>query len=153
MNLSEWRTRATLFEDLDDECFRFLESTAEEVHVGPDRTIFRVNTPADRFFLVTEGTVALRLSGPSRPAMTVQTVRPGGMLGLSWYMPPYLWQWTAQTTEDTTLATFDAATVIARCQSSPVLEIAMLRVIAGESYKRLQNVRFQLLDVYGDDRS
>lgn len=152
MNLSDWRTRATLFEDLDDECFGFLESIAEEVHFAPDRTIFRVNTPADRFFLVTEGTVALRLSGPSRPAMTVQTVRPGGMLGLSWYMPPYLWQWTAQTTEETTLAKFDAATVIARCKSAPDLENVMLRVIARESYKRLQNVRLQLLDVYGDDR-
>ncbi len=111
MNLAAWRTTSPLLTDLDDESFAFLEDISEEVQYPPDRVIFRVNTPADRFFMVAEGTVALRMAGPTRPAVTIQTVRSGGVLGLSWQMPPHLWQWTAQSIDATTLAMFDAESV------------------------------------------
>lgn len=153
MNLTAWRTTSPLLADLDDESFAFLEGISEEAQYPPDRVIFRVNTPADRFFMVTEGTVALRMAGPARPAVTIQTVRPGGVLGLSWQMPPHLWQWTAQAIDATTLAMFDAETVRQRFETSPGLELALMRVLSSEALKRLQNVRLQLLDVYGDDRT
>jgi len=153
MNLTAWRTTSPLLTDLDDESFAFLEDISEEVQYPPDRVIFRVNTPADRFFMVTEGTVALRMAGPARPPVTIQTVRPGGVLGLSWQMPPHLWQWTAQSIDATTLAMFDAETVRQRFETSPELELALMRVLSSEALKRLQNVRLQLLDVYGDDRT
>lgn len=153
MNLDAWRTVSPLLRDLDDESFTFLESIAEEVRYPSDAVIFRVNTPADRFFMVVEGTVALRMAGPARPAVTIQTVRSGGVLGLSWQAPPHLWQWTGQAVESTSLAMFDATTVRTRFETSPELELALMRVLAAETMKRLQNVRLQLLDVYGVERT
>jgi CRP-like cAMP-binding protein len=138
-----------MFEDMGDEHFEFLSSIASEYEAKAGNTIFRVNTPADRFFLVISGMIALRITEPSRPPITIQTVGEGTLLGLSWHLPPYRWQWTAVAIEDSRLAVFDANTVLAACETDPAFDNAMLRVIARESGRRLHNVRMQLLDLYG----
>lgn len=149
MNLQEWRTTSTLLEDLRDPHFEFLETVAVERSLDAGETLFRVGEPANRFFLVTSGTVALQISGGGRPTITIQTVGPGALLGLSWHVAPYRWQWTAVATEASTLAEFDANRVLSACEQDRELDNALLRVIAKESGKRLHNVRLQLLDLYG----
>lgn len=151
MNLTEWRTRANLLADLGDEHVAFLESVSESESFPANTTVFRVNSPADRFYLVTAGTIALKLPGPSKPPITVQTVGAGSLLGLSWRLPPHRWQWTAETVEPTDLIRFDANAVLSACEADPELDSALLRVVAEESARRLQNVRLQLLDIYGRD--
>ena len=149
MNLEPWRDRSSLFEEMSDEHYEFLSSLAQEREAPAGVTLFRVNTPADRFFLVLEGTVALRIAGPSRPPITIQTVGEGSLLGLSWHLPPYRWQWTAETREPCRFAEFDANAVLAACETDADFDNAMLRVIAREAGRRLHNVRLQLLDLYG----
>jgi CRP-like cAMP-binding protein len=149
MMLEPWREQSPMFDDMSEEHFAFLSSLAEVRDVPADVTLFRVNTPADRFYLVLEGTVALLIAGPSRPPITIQTVGPGSLLGLSWHLPPYRWQWTAETREPCRLAEFDANAVLAACETDSDFDNAMLRVIAREAGRRLHNVRMQLLDLYG----
>ncbi len=149
MNLDAWRERSPMFEEMSDEHFAFLASLAEEREVPGGATLFRVNTPADRFYLVLEGTVALKIAGPSKPPMTIQTVGEGALLGLSWHLPPYRWQWTAETREPCRFAEFDANEVLAACETDSDFDNAMLRIIAREAGRRVHNVRIQLLDLYG----
>ena len=149
MNLDQWRDRSPMFEGMSDDHFAFLASVATAKEADAGETLFRVNTPATRFYLVLSGTVALKISGPSRPPITIQTVGEGALLGLSWHMPPYRWQWTAETIEESRFAEFDANTVLMACENDPDFDNAMLRVIARESGRRLHNVRMQLLDLYG----
>ena len=91
----------------------------------------------------------MQISGGARPTITIQTVGPGALLGLSWHVAPYRWQWTAVAVEAATLAEFDANDVLSACEQDRELDNALLRVIAKESGRRLQNVRMQLLDLYG----
>ena len=149
MNLDQLRDKSPMFEDMADEHFEFLASIATAREADQGETLFRVNTPADRFFLVVSGTVALRISGAGKPPATIQTVGEGALLGLSWQIPPYRWQWTAETVTETRLAEFDANVVLSACEIDEGLDNAMLRVIARESGRRLHNVRMQLLDLYG----
>ena len=153
MNLADWRTRSPLFADLEDPEFDFLASIAIERSAVADEIIFRVNTPANRFFFVTSGIIALRISGASRPPATIQTLGEGSILGLSWRLPPYRWQWTAQARQDSTLAEFDANQVLSACEQDDALDSALWRMVARESFRRLQNVRMQLLDVYGSEKA
>lgn len=152
MNLDRWRNSGSVFEDMTDEHFAFLASVATEKEAALGETLFRVNTPADRFYLVLSGTIALRISGPGKPPITIQTVGEGALLGLSWHIPPYRWQWTAETTTEARLAVFDANAVLSACERDNGLDNAMLRIIARESGQRLQNVRMQLLDLYGSQQ-
>jgi len=149
MNLDRWRESSSVFEDMADEHFAFLASVAKAKEADPGETLFRVNTPADRFYLVLSGTIALRITGPGKPPFTIQTVGEGSLLGLSWHIPPYRWQWTAEATAEARLAEFDANAVLSACELDRELDNAMLRIIARESGRRLQNVRMQLLDLYG----
>jgi CRP/FNR family cyclic AMP-dependent transcriptional regulator len=149
MNLMEWRERSPLLADLDDSTFDFLSSLAIERTVTEDEIVFRVDTPANRFFIVTSGIIAVRTAGAPRPPTTIQTFGEGALLGISWRLPPYMWQWTAQARQQSTLAEFDANEVLSRCEQDATLDAAMWKVVARESSKRLQNVRMQLLDLYG----
>lgn len=149
MTLTDWRTRSTMLSDLSDEHFAVLDGVATPVSFTAGDAVFRVNEPANRFYLVTSGTIALQIAGGARPPITIQTVGPGAMLGLSWHVAPYRWQWTARSVEDSTLAEFDANEVLSACEQDPSLDNALLRVIARETGRRLQNVRLQLLDLYG----
>jgi CRP/FNR family cyclic AMP-dependent transcriptional regulator len=149
MNLAEWRANSPLLTELDDSTFEFLSSLATERTVKEDEIVFRVNTPASRFFIVTSGIIAVRIAGASGPPITIQTFGEGTLLGISWRLPPYRWQWTAQARQESTLAQFDANEVLSRCEQDPTLDAAMWKVVARESSKRLQNVRMQLLDLYG----
>lgn len=149
MNLDTWRATSSIFDDMADEHFEFLSSVAVAREADAGEILFRVNTPADRFFLVLSGTIALRIKGGGNPPITIQTVGEGALLGLSWHVPPYRWQWTAETLTECRLAEFDANTVLSACETDESLDNALLRVIARESGRRLQNVRMQLLDLYG----
>jgi CRP/FNR family cyclic AMP-dependent transcriptional regulator len=151
MNLTELRTRSPLFEPLDQRCFGVMESMAEEAHYEAGATIFRADDPAEKFSVIVEGTVALRITSPGRRPITIQTLGPGALVGLSWIMPPYRWQWTAVALSDTVLAEFDASAVLARCTADGALEGELMRGVAREAVKRLHNVRVQLLDLYGRD--
>ena len=149
MNLAEWRTRSPLLADLDDREFEVLSSIAKERKVAAHEIVFRVNTTANRFYVVTSGIIAIGITAASRPPVTIQTLGEGAILGLSWRLPPYQWQWTAQARQDSTLAEFDANEVLSACEQDSALDAAMWKVVAREASGRLQNVRMQLLDVYG----
>ncbi len=149
MNLTKWRSSSPLLVDLEDEEFEYLSGVAKERQVSEDEVVFRVNTPASRFFIVTSGIIAVRTAGATQPVVTIQTFGEGALLGISWRLPPFRWQWTAQARQDSTLAEFDANEVLSRCEQDAVLDAAMWKVVARESSKRLQDVRMQLLDLYG----
>ena len=55
--------------------------------------------PADEFYLIRHGRVALELSAPGRGAVTVRDPRAGDILGLSWLIPPYRWTYDARALE------------------------------------------------------
>jgi CRP/FNR family cyclic AMP-dependent transcriptional regulator len=149
MNLEELHRNSPLFSDMAGTSISFLESIARDVSIDKDETIFRVNAPADRLYVVASGTVALRLAGPSGPPMTIQTLGEGSLVGLSWRLAPYRWQWTCEALTDSELTTFDANEVLSACEQDPILDADLWRIVAKESASRLHNVRLQLLDVYG----
>src|SRR4029453_10809983 len=51
----------------------------------------RAGQPAERFWLVRSGEVALDFPVPGRGDVGIETIGPGGVLGWSWLFPPYRW--------------------------------------------------------------
>lgn len=151
MKLDEIRQKNTMFSDMAESSLSYLESVAQDVLVAKDETVFRVNAPADRLYIVSTGTLALRMSGPSGPPTTIQTLGEGSLVGLSWRVPPYRWQWTCQAVVDSELTAFDANEILSACEQDPQLDADLWQIVARESARRLHNVRLQLLDVYGKE--
>ena len=149
MKLNEIQDMNPMFSGMAESSLSYLDSIARDVQVVKDETVFRVNDPADRLYIVSSGTLALRITGPSRPSFTIQTLGEGSLVGLSWRFAPYRWQWTCQAVEDSDLTAFDANEILSACEQDPQLDADLWQVVARESARRLHNVRLQLLDVYG----
>ena len=148
MNLSVDLGTTELLSHLTEEEIAFLESVATECEYGESEILFEEDTEADRFHIIVSGKVGLELVSPRRRPISIQTLGPGDLVGLSWFFPPHTWSWRARALEATTTVGLDAAAVRARCEEDRNLSEQILKMVAGEAVNRLHAARTQLLDLY-----
>src|SRR5208282_2300435 len=96
------------FQGLPDRHLEFITGCAKNVQFPEHHSIFREGDPANEFYFIREGLVAVELQIPNRGATTVQTVAEGEILGWSWVSPPYRWHFDARTLHSTRALVFDA---------------------------------------------
>ncbi|MEV6205762.1 cyclic nucleotide-binding domain-containing protein [Kitasatospora sp. NPDC051914] len=133
-----------------------LLALARDREFPADSRLFDEGGPADRFWLIRSGEVALDLYVPGRRPPVVETVGPGQLLGWSWLFPPYRWHLGARTLGPVTAREFPAAEVRALCEAVPELGHELAVRCAAVIAERLQATRLRLLDLYapdGGDRS
>jgi CRP-like cAMP-binding protein len=148
MNLESIRESSQLLTSLSNTELEFFESVSREAHLVNDEILFEEGGPADSFFIVSKGKIGLELTSPGRAPMVIQTLGPGDLVGLSWFFPPYRWNWRARALEETTLIAFDAIEVRRECEANRDLALEVLGVLAEEVVRRLHRTRIQLLDLY-----
>jgi CRP/FNR family cyclic AMP-dependent transcriptional regulator len=122
---------------------------ASERHAEPGERLCREGDPADGFFVIRQGVVALEIVVPGRDALLIETLHDGDLLGWSWLYEPHRWQFDARVTQPCDLLAFDGACVRAACDRDPSLGYAFMQRFAAVMVERLQATRLQLLDVYG----
>ena len=103
---------------------------------------------AHRFWLIRSGHVALDLQAPGERQLIVETLGQGDLLGLSWLVPPYQWQFSATAVHDTMTFEFNADEVRAVCESDPGLGYQLLQRVMSAASSRLQATRVRMLDLY-----
>jgi CRP-like cAMP-binding protein len=111
--------------------------------------LFREGAPADRFFLIRQGAVALEIDAPGRGALVIETLHEGEVAGWSWLFEPYRWQFDARASEPTRVVAFDGVCLRGKCDADHELGYQLMRRFAASLIDRLQATRLQLLDVYG----
>ena len=112
--------------------------------------LFREGDPADTFYLVRRGRVALTTHVPGRGDVTIETLEPGEVIGWSWLFAPYRWHFDARAVEDAGVVAFDGACLRGKCDADHALGYELMRRFAQVMIDRLQHTRTRLLDVYGD---
>src|SRR5947209_4607201 len=70
---------------------RILSDAARKIRFRAGEVIFSQGDPADRFFLLESGKVALEGHVQGRGLVRFQTLTDGEVLGWSWLFPPYFW--------------------------------------------------------------
>ena len=113
-------------------------------HAG--NRIFRQGTPADQFWLLTDGAVYLDSEVPGYDNFVLETLRPGAVLGWSWLFPPYRWHFGAVAVTTTHAITFNGALVRALCQQDPSFGYELTTRFLHVMGERLQNARARLED-------
>jgi CRP/FNR family transcriptional regulator, cyclic AMP receptor protein len=140
--------RQEFFARLDPEYLALIAGCARNVAFPDGTFLFREGTAADRFYLLTEGMVALEIAAPGR-VVTVQTLREGEVAGFSWLMGPHEWQFDGRTVGRVRAIEMDGTCLRAKCESDPRLGYDLMRRFARLATRRLQATRLQILDVYG----
>jgi CRP-like cAMP-binding protein len=114
--------------------------------------IFREGNPADAFFLIRQGHVALELYAPTLGNRVVQTLGPQEILGEAWLVPPYLHDFDARAADTVRAFAFDAGCLRGKCDTDKVIGYALMQRFVPILVSRLQAARLQAMDVYATAR-
>lgn len=139
------------------EPFRGLEPTDLELMAGCARNelvedgaeLAREGEPADRFFVVRAGRLAVGVHGPSR-SLVVDTAGSGEVVGWSWIFPPYRWTADVHAVGDTRMLAVDGACLRDKCEADPAFGYRVMKAFARVMGHRLEATHLRLLDLYGD---
>jgi CRP/FNR family transcriptional regulator, cyclic AMP receptor protein len=131
---------------LDPHQRRLLADCAMERTIEADEVIFREGDPANRFYLILEGKVVLESYVQDRGRVEIQTITGGDVLGWSWLLPPYYWQFDARAVEPTKAIFFYATPLRDEAESDHELGYELYKRIAQVMLKRLQATRRRLLE-------
>jgi CRP/FNR family transcriptional regulator, cyclic AMP receptor protein len=111
--------------------------------------MFREGDPADTFYLIRSGSVALEIAAPAGGALTVQTLGEGDVAGFSWLLEPHRWEFDGRVSDRVLAIQLDGECLRRKCDQDPGLGYDLMRRFSRLAIARLQATRLQLLDVYG----
>jgi CRP/FNR family transcriptional regulator, cyclic AMP receptor protein len=135
---------------LDPTMLSHIVGCASNVRFDANQDLFEEGDEAKQVFIIRSGNVAIEMNVPGRGAVTIQTVGAGEILGWSWLLPPYLWHFTARSTELTRAIVLDATCLRNKCEEDPRLGYEIMKRFAGILEDRVESMRLQLLDIYSE---
>jgi CRP-like cAMP-binding protein len=138
-----------LLEGMSPHLRRVLTDCAMVASFAPGELIFREGDPANRFYLVHTGRVALESYVRDCGTVQVQVIGQGDILGWSWLFPPYYWHFDARALEATSAVFFYGTPLRDECESDHDLGYELLKRISEVIIDRLQNTRRQMLKAHG----
>ena len=129
-------------EGVDDRLLTLLVSGAEPFRFRRGEYLGQIGNPANDFFLVQSGHVSVLAAGGGQ--REVCRVEPGEVIGWSWVLPPYRWQFTCQAVDDVSGIRFNADWLRRRCDEHHELGYVILRHLLSVVANRLAATRFDL---------
>lgn len=134
-------------EGLSPHQIRLLSDCAMLIQFAPGELIFREGDPANRFYLIHTGKVALESQSTGGVHKSIQTLGPGEVLGWSWLFPPYFWHMDARALEPVEAVFFYGTPLREECEADHDLGYELMKRMAQTVIIRLQATRRKLLDL------
>ena len=136
------------FVGLDDGFTNLMVSCASNLRFKAGTYILREGDPANTFYLIREGKVAVEILAPQHKPIIVSTLSVGEILGWSWLLPPFQWKFSARAVGDIRAIALDGNCLRKKCEENHDLGYEVLKRFAQIMEQRLEATRLQLLDVY-----
>ncbi|RME18298.1 MAG: cyclic nucleotide-binding domain-containing protein [Alphaproteobacteria bacterium] len=137
-----------LFRGMPEAFLKAVAGCARNVVFEAGTPLFHEGEAANDIFLIREGRVSLELDIPGAGPRTFLTEGPGGVIGLSWLVPPYVWTFDARARSRVRAVDFDATCLRDKCDADPELGYAVMKRFMPVIVKRLHDTRLQMLDLY-----
>jgi CRP-like cAMP-binding protein len=147
-NLERIIAECPFFAGLDQAYLNLIVGCASNVRFEAGSYVFREGAPADTFYLIREGKVSVEISAPHRQSMVVATTEEGEILGWSWLLPPYVWKFNGKAVKGVRAIALDGKCLRRKCEENHDLGYEVLKRLVQVIEHRLDDARFQLLDVY-----
>jgi CRP-like cAMP-binding protein len=147
--IAELLAEQTFFQGLDQDRLNFVAGCGRNVHFADGDRILTQGEPADTFYVLRSGSVALSFYVPGRGGVIIDTINGGDVLGWSWLFEPYRWQFDAEAREDVAAVAFDGICLRTKCDDDAQLGYLLVQRFAKVMLARLQSVRMRMLDIYG----
>jgi len=138
----------SFFTGLDHGFIDLMVGCASNVRFKRGDYIFREGDPANTFYLIRQGKVAVEVSAPQHAPIIVATLAEGEILGWSWLLAPYQWKHQARAKDDVRAIALDGKCLRQKCEQNHDLGYEILKRFARIIEQRLEATRLQLIDVY-----
>lgn len=127
----------------------FISSCGQNKIFQQNEIIAKENAPANEFFLIRHGKVAICAIMPNRENKIIQTISEGEVIGWSWLFPPHRWMFEIIAIEPTRTLALNGKCLREKLDQTPELGYKLMKEFAQLLIARLNATRLQLLDVYG----
>ena len=148
-NLEPFIAEHAFFAGLSPAYITLIAGCAKNVVYDAGAFVFKQGETAEWFYVVRDGHVAVEVPAPSGGSVRVATVERDEILGWSWLMPPYVYQFDARALDKTRAVAIDGHCLRKKCDDDPALGYELMKRFSQVMTERLQAARLQLLDVYG----
>jgi CRP-like cAMP-binding protein len=138
-----------LFAGLEDRHAEQLSGCSRLVGFDAGETLFREGEPAERFYVIRRGRVALELYVPGRGPLTIETIDEGEVVGWSWLFPPHTWHFDARAVSPVRAIAVDGVCIRGKCDDDHGLGYELMTRFSGVLLDRLNATRIRLADLYG----
>lgn len=139
----------SFFKELSPDDLAFIGGCGKNVFFEEKTVIAKPGDPADEFYLIRHGQVALLLETPSHKPFIYQTIGENEILGLSWLIPPYRWTVSVQVIQPLRAIAIDGACLREKCEKDSNLGFKLMKHLVEVLVAREEAARLHLLDVYG----
>ena len=108
-----------LFEGLTPAQLEVIAGCGSNVQFREGELLFKDRDPAESFYVLRHGSVALETFVPARGAVVIETLEAGEVVGWSWLFPPYQWHFDARAVSLVRATSFDGVCLRGKCDERP----------------------------------
>ena len=145
-SIADYLSRHPFFSGMDDQYINFLAESAAEKQMGEGDILFGQGKPADKFYLLRSGEVSVQVPALVGPVLEIQRIGGDQVLGWSWLIAPYRWNFQARVEADSTVLEFDGRAVLERCEQDAKFGYELLKRFAALMSERLEAARQKMMD-------
>ncbi len=136
-----------LFKGLAPQYLNLLGEVAMLKEFPADEVIFREGDPANRFYVILDGEVALESSRRDANPIRLQTIGAQDVLGWSWLFPPYYWHFDARALQPTKAVFFYGTWLRENCERDHDFGYELIKRVSAVVIARLQTVRKRVVEL------
>jgi len=145
INLRQKIDAYPFFSGIDPAHLTLVAQSASEVAFKTGEVLFREGQPANRFFLIAKGKVALEVHDVTDKTVFIEELAAGDVLGWSWLFPPFVWHFQARAVEPTEAIALDGAHLLIAGERDHDFGYELMKRVAQVVIHRLQATRRRLL--------
>jgi CRP/FNR family transcriptional regulator, cyclic AMP receptor protein len=148
---TEYLSAHEFFSEFSDDLLKFLCECSSTREIKKGQVLFRQGENADKFYVVRNGRISIQMPAIMGPTLEIQTLDKDQVLGWSWLISPYKWNFQTKAEEDSELLQFDGAAILARCEQEPKFGYELLKKFAALMSVGLNAARQKMMDEWNPD--
>jgi CRP-like cAMP-binding protein len=145
-SITEYLSAHEFFSEFSDDSLKFLCECSSTREIKKGQILFLQGEHADKFYIVRSGRISIQMPAIMGPTLEIQAVEEDQVLGWSWLISPYRWNFQTKAEEDSELLQFDGTAILARCEQEPKFGYELLKKFAGLMSVRLNAARQKMMD-------
>jgi CRP-like cAMP-binding protein len=151
-SINDLLSEHSFFKDFDAKTVEYISSCGKNMHFLPGEYLGREGEPADHFYVIRKGKVALEAHHPVKGGLIISTLGENDITGFSWIMPPHTFEFDLRAIDHTSVVAIDGKCLRGKIEKDPVLGYQLMKTFATIMRKRLRDTRMQFIDIYGTSR-